>query len=500
MADYFTTSVQDWQYGLSAFFILGIFLAAAEVTRKYLGWSGEVTRKLTHIGTGSVIFFSPLFLSSKIPALTLGIFFTVFNLIALRLHWLKGIHGTARISYGTVYYPLAFSLLIFFCWDRDKPALMIAMAVLALGDPFAAVVGGRWKHPHRYHLCGDGKSLEGSVGMFAMSFLVVVGSFYYLSFWNFFPWSLEWIWPISVAVAMLATVAEALSFRGSDNLTIPICIAFVIHVMTHSADPAKLILAVGASALITVGSLRFKFLNPSGAAGAFILGSVIFGIGGWIWAAPILTFFITSSVLSKWGSQRKRAFDLVFEKGNTRDIGQVIGNGGLAGAVVLADYFFPNPQWYPVFLGIVAAVTCDTWATEVGIFFRQTPRNPLNFHAMEPGSSGGMTLSGTVGGLAGAGAIAACAAAVNPGFSVNIFWILFAGLAGSLADSVLGATVQAQYRCDVCGKTTEQKKHCEQKSKLIRRFEWVDNDRVNLICGLTGGLTIAAAGIYLKQH
>jgi uncharacterized membrane protein len=76
----------------------------------------------------------------------------------------------------------------------------------------------------------------------------------------------------------------------------------------------------------------------------------------------------------------------------------------------------------------------------------------------------------------------------------HIFIITLAGFFGSVADSILGATVQAQYRCPVCGKITEKKDHCSKKNiPLIRGYRSMNNDRVNLLCTLTGGLLAALA-------
>ena len=492
------TSPQDWYYGFSAFFLLGSLLAVVELIRRHFRWTGEITRKITHVGTGFLVFISPLFLTSKMPAVVLGSFFTVFDYFAIRFHWLKGMHGTGRTTYGTAWYPLAFTLLTFLCWENNKPALMTSMLVLAVGDASAALIGTRFRNPHSYNLTGDSKSLEGSAGMFVVSFFVIMASFYFLDRWEFLAWS----WKITLLAAftgsLMATAAEAVSAKGSDNLTIPLSVAFVIQVMTSSPEFFSVqfawaaVLSLCASAL----SYYFRFLNAGGSVTAFILGTLVFGLGGWVWTAPILTFFVTSSLLSKMGKRRKKKFDLVFEKGSTRDAAQVIANGGLAGVIIVAAFYYPHPYWYPVFLGILAAVTSDTWATEIGVFFKSTPRSILTFKKVEPGTSGGVSLIGTLGGALGALCIAVSGYLVNSelflksSLEMSFFWVILSGVIGSLVDSALGATLQSQYVCDLCGKVTERKIHCEKVTKLIRGWEFFHNDRVNMLCGLAGGLAV----------
>lgn len=492
------TSTRDWLYGLSAFFLLGILLTIVELIRHRFHGSGEITRKVTHIGTGLLIFISPLFLTSKTPAVTLGVFFTLFDFLAIRFHWLKGIHGSERPTYGTTWYPLSFTLLTFFCWENQKPALMTAMLVLAVGDASAALIGRRFKNGHPYNLTGDTKSMEGSAGMFLVSFAVIVLSFYCLDRWSYFQWSSEITLWTALAGSLMATAAEAVSVKGSDNLSIPLSVAFVVQIMTSSTEifAFQFVLAAFLSLGVSVLSYYFRFLNAGGATASFLLGTIIFGLGGWTWTAPIMTFFITSSILSKLGRSRKRKFDLVFEKSSTRDAGQVIANGGLAGGIIILAFYYPHHNWYLIFLGVLAAVTNDTWATEIGVLFKTQPRSILNFKKVETGTSGGITLPGTLGGAMGALSIAVSGYAVNQdlflksSLEMNFFWIILAGVAGGFVDSILGATIQSQYLCVNCGKLTERKLHCERNTTLIRGWEFFHNDRVNLVCGLIGGLAL----------
>ncbi len=66
------------------------------------------------------------------------------------------------------------------------------------------------------------------------------------------------------------------------------------------------------------------------------------------------------------------------------------------------------------------------------------------------------------------------------------------GAAGSLIDSLLGATVQQIYYCDTCGKETERHVHrCGTTTRPLRGWSWMNNDLVNLLSSLGGGLVAA---------
>jgi uncharacterized protein (TIGR00297 family) len=244
--------------------------------------------------------------------------------------------------------------------------------------------------------------------------------------------------------------------------------------------------------IIAYLAYRAHSLNKSGAVAAALTGTIIFGIGGLQWAILLLTFFVTSSTLSRAFKKRKQDLNEKFSKGHERDAGQVFGNGGIATAFTMLHYFFPESAlpWVG-FAAALAAVNADTWATELGVLNPHPPRIITNIKiVVEKGTSGGISLFGTLASLAGSALIGMLASVLNPTVdSVSIFFIVtLAGLAGSLFDSFLGATVQAMYFCPKDLKETE--KHplhtCGTPTTLIRGWNWLTNDWVNFACGAFG--------------
>jgi uncharacterized protein (TIGR00297 family) len=242
---------------------------------------------------------------------------------------------------------------------------------------------------------------------------------------------------------------------------------------------------------LIIGYLAFRVhsLNRSGAVAATLVGTIVFGLGGLQWAILLLIFFITSSGLSRAFKRRKQGLNEKFSKGSERDAGQVFGNGGLATLFVLVHAFYPQSMMGWVgFAAALAAVNADTWATELGVLNPTAPRMITDLRKrVEKGTSGGVSLFGTAASLLGAAVIAFPAAI----FTEN--WLLFplitiAGLAGSLFDSLLGATVQAMYFCPTDGKETE--KHpvhtCGTPTIHIRGWKWLSNDWVNFACSAFG--------------
>ncbi len=466
---------------------LGSVVGVGEFIRKRLGWKAEVTRKFVHVSVGVLIFFAPsLFTAALLPMLLAATFIAV-DLVAVRKGLLVGMHGTARYSYGTVFYPFSFLVLIVLFWYDAPEIVSLGMASLALGDAAAAIVGESLPAPHEYRLTRDKKSIEGSATMFVVTTVTLIGAMALLAL----PARLGWptILTSSVAASAIATAWEAISSKGLDNFTVPLSVAWVLSFFVLPGHDAVLLQwGIVLAAAISVASWRLKFLTPSGSVATFLLASAVFGIGGWKWTVPILTFFVLSSVLSRLGNDRKRAFENVFEKTGARDHVQVAANGGIPGALILLQSLLPAVDLYPVYVGALAAATADTWGTEVGTYVRGGTIQLPAFRAVPPGTNGGISAAGFLGGVAGA-AVIALSAMGWAGGRVGGGPIIAAGVVGALVDSVLGATLQARFACVVCGKPTERFRHCQEATTHTGGLLWMRNDAVNALCGLSGALT-----------
>lgn len=251
--------------------------------------------------------------------------------------------------------------------------------------------------------------------------------------------------------------------------------------MPHLLQP---LLGLFLAAVVVAGAYRLGALTWSGALAACAVGAAVFGVGGWAWAAALLTFFGTSTALSRWRRRAKEA--LGYEKGGRRDAGQVLANGGAAALCALTPLLFP--AWgavhaHLVFLAALAAANADTWATEIGSVLGGRPYDLRAGRPAAPGTSGAVSLPGTLAALAGAALLGLFAGSLA-GWGI----VTVAGVGGALLDTLLGAAVQAQWEDpERPGSLTER----AQAGPPIRGIRGINNDLVNALC------TAGAVGLVL---
>jgi dolichol kinase len=215
-------------------YILFVIVISSKMTT-FLHVSERASRKFLHAMIGNLLFVIPFFTASIYPALVAAPFILV-TFIASPLSPYKNVSrkmkGLAEITeeghhLGLVFYAVSYTVLALFF--ASKP-YVIASGILpmAYGDSAASLVGGRYGRT-KYKLIAS-RSLEGSVAMFLASFLSVVASLAFFS--TLYSFSLSnWIVP-AFAVAAVTTLAEALSPKGSDNLTVPAVGALTLLMLT----------------------------------------------------------------------------------------------------------------------------------------------------------------------------------------------------------------------------------------------------------------------------
>lgn len=254
-------------------------------------------------------------------------------------------------------------------------------------------------------------------------------------------------------------------------------------------SPASLAIGLGLAALVTAAAYAAGSLTGGGAAAATVIGGLAFAGGGLLPAVLLIVFFVTSSVLSRLGRSTKARVADRYEKGVRRDQGQVLANGGVAAILAVAYGVSGNTLALVALAGALAAVTADTWGTEIGVLARRSPIRLTDGRRVDRGTSGAVTVEGTLGSLAGSTLIGGLAGWGTGGPTLGGAVVL-GGFVGAVADSLLGGTVQAMFECPACRKETERHPThvCGTPTRQIRGWFWLRNDAVNAIASLTGGV------------
>lgn len=465
---------------LWSYLYVGAVVAVGETARR-AGLSREAARKIIHVGVGLWIFGTlALFTSpymAAIPPLTAA----AGNWVIHSKSLLKATEAEPE-NLGTVWFPVAFALLILAAWGHPG-AIAGGVMAMAIGDALASIVGRRFGQHCYLTLGGARKSLEGSLAMLLGTFAAVLATLQLYAV------------PEALSLASLAAVvglcAEALGVKGRDNLWVPLGAGAVIFLGERLPAATLHALALGAvlAAAIGIAAWLKASLSPSGVLGAIITGTLLFGLGGWPGGLALIGFFVSSSVLSKLFRRQKRTVEEDYAKTGTRDLGQALANGGIAALGALLLGMTGNPRFLPALVGALAAANADTWATELGVLSRSAPRLITSFKRAPAGTSGAISGAGTLAAAGGAAFVAVLAAIASPGLWRLVPWLALAGLAGSLLDSLLGATVQGIYWCPACGKETERTVHrCGTVTTPHRGLPWLGNDTVNVLATLCGAV------------
>lgn len=225
--------------GLAISYVYAIsLLVIGEGLRRLFGVKPDLTRKVIHIGAGMWVFgVLLLFKHWEIGIIPFATFIGL-NYLFYRYR-IIGAMDTQDSSPGTVYFAISVTLLFGLLWRPDGPVDSAPIAVAGImamtwGDALAALIGRRFGQ-HKYQVGNSVRSWEGSAAMFVVSTVVIFLVLLLLPGSSLSPlaksFSLAWILLTAVITATFATLAEAVSPHGTDNVSVPLVAAGVVWVV-----------------------------------------------------------------------------------------------------------------------------------------------------------------------------------------------------------------------------------------------------------------------------
>ena len=190
-------------------------VAGAVLCRRLRPNQRELSRKIVHIGTGAVVPLAWFFGIPFVVALPVAAVITVVTTINHQWRFIPAVEDVDRNSYGTIAYGIAITTLLLLFWPTRADAVSAGVLVMALGDGLAGLIGRNVASP-KWVLFGQTKSSVGTMTMAVVSGLVLIG----LAQWSGADLSL----PAALGMVAMATGLEQLSWRGLDNLSVPLSV------------------------------------------------------------------------------------------------------------------------------------------------------------------------------------------------------------------------------------------------------------------------------------
>ena len=251
---------------------------------KRYGLDAEVSRKSVHVAIGLYAMALPVIFAQQWPVIALLVVALIL-MLWLRLPKVRtsglgaAIHSVERTSWGDIWLALAIGFV--FMRSGDSYILYgLPIAIITLSDSAAALTGSAYGR-RRFSVEAGVKSWEGVVAFFMVSLIVAMTMLLLLT-----DAPRVNVVLLALAIAGFGAIVEAVSWRGLDNLFVPICIHFFLFGYLYASPielgiiAAQFLVAVLAVALIakpldlSVHASRafviaiFLFLAVSGPYGA----------------------------------------------------------------------------------------------------------------------------------------------------------------------------------------------------------------------------------------
>jgi len=415
--------------------------------------SGELKRKLVHVGVGSFALLLRYLTWPEAAVMAVAAF--LFNWQVLprlggRALWRENDHG-AGYPIGILLYPLSVLALVL-ALREERWMVAAVWGLLAVGDGMASIVGQAVGGPRL-----PWNERKGWVGFLAF---VVFGGIVaaLLSVWTLeMPLGAAaspWILTVVVPVTLLCALVESVPTTLDDNLTVPLVGGIAIALASRAdltiffGDPT-LARRAALGLAINVGIAALAYLAHSidvaGALSAVVIGTVITAGLGLPGLAVMIAFFVVGTAVTKLGYRVKAQRGIAQEKGGARGWRNAWANGGVPAALALLAGFSAPDERHLFALAYVAAVAtaaADTCSSEVGKAYGRRTFLITTLRPVPPGTEGAISAEGTFAGLVGAilvGVVGAIGGLYGP---AAVVLVAIAGLLGSLAESVLGTVAE----------------------------------------------------------
>jgi len=219
--------------------------------------------------------------------------------------------------------------------------------------------------------------------------------------------------------------------------------------LTHAwaSSPERLAIAAGVTLGFALLARALRGVNRSGALAGGLACFLLFAGAGPVAFGTLAALFVLTWASTRLGSRRKLALG-VAERREGRTAWQVLANLAVAALGSVVYSATGNRIWLVATAAALTEAATDTVASEIGQYSRANARMITTWQRVPAGTDGGITIPGSIAGLA-AGVVIASVASLGGLLPSAQFWIpVAAGFAGMLIDSMMGATLQRRRLID----------------------------------------------------
>jgi uncharacterized protein (TIGR00297 family) len=343
-------------------------------------------RKSVHFLTGCLI----LLLSYLIERSTLLVLFIIggsFSFLTFKYKKFYLLHRTKYASLGTLFYPLGVISAFLVLYSQPLYYFRIVILVLTVSDTAAYFAGKIFRYNGNFAILCDRKSMHGVIAFSATTLIIFLAGM-----------PAETNTAFIILSLIVAVNLEAISCRGSDNLTIPLGLSLLFFIsLMYSFNPLIISLIISGMASGCYLLYRWSILDRAGSLTAYLLGIYFIGILGIEWIFPVLLFFISSVLFTKLHARLLKRHKSAI----SRNAWQVLAN--ILWAVLASILFLlTNSEIYIYFfIALLAAVTADTWASEIGPVLNRKSFSIADMKMHPAGVTGGISAGGTIAAIAG---------------------------------------------------------------------------------------------------
>ena len=208
----------NWLGILISYIYIALVIVGAKIFEKK---GKEASRKFIHIMLGNWWFIAMFFFTNVCFAIFVPLTFVIINYLSYKYNIIKVMERDEQDGLGTVYYAVTLLILAIVSFGIFKNPILglVPNLIMAYGDGLAAIIGKNAKSK-RYKLGDSKKSFAGSLTFFVIATILIGGYLMYMKqeiFWQSAHWPL-----VSIMSAFLITAIEAISSKGTDNITVPI--------------------------------------------------------------------------------------------------------------------------------------------------------------------------------------------------------------------------------------------------------------------------------------